>query len=98
MEANFFRKEVIRLKCRVEEGGWFTRFPRGSHGVGLWKAISKESSLLINNCSLLLSDGRRIKFWDDIFCGEGTLKDMPPNLYNLAENKWVSGLHSRGLG
>ena len=35
-------KEVIRLKCWVEEGGWFTKFPRGSFEVGLWKDISKE--------------------------------------------------------
>ena len=28
-------KVVIRLKYQVEEGGWFTKIPRGSFRVGL---------------------------------------------------------------
>ena len=28
-------KKVIRLKYQVEQGGWFTKIPRGSGGVGL---------------------------------------------------------------
>ena len=43
MEDNSTWKDVIRLKYYIDEGDWFTRAPRGSFGVGLWKDINKES-------------------------------------------------------
>jgi hypothetical protein len=30
---------VIREKYGSMEGGWMSKIPRGSHGVGLWKFI-----------------------------------------------------------
>ena len=47
-------KKLIRQKYHTKEGGWFTRDPKGSYGVGLWKDIStrcEEGPL----CELFLS-------------------------------------------
>ena len=55
-------KDVIRLKYQVEEGGWFTKNPRGSGGVGLWKDKSKENRQLKLNNFFILGDGSRICF------------------------------------
>ena len=41
VEERYIWKDIIKLKYQVEEGGWFTKIPRGSHGVGLWKSISR---------------------------------------------------------
>ena len=35
MEERSIWKDIIKLKYHVEEGGWFNKIPRGSHGVGL---------------------------------------------------------------
>ena len=34
--------------------------------MGLWKEISKEGSLLLNNVSSFVGDGKRVRFWNDI--------------------------------
>ena len=39
-------KNVISLKYGTEEGGWFTRPPRGTAGAGLWKGLSSETRIL----------------------------------------------------
>ena len=39
-------KHVISRKFGEEEGGWYTREVREGFGVGLWKEIRKEDSLL----------------------------------------------------
>ena len=46
MEENSSWRFLISLKYGVEEGGWFSRSPRGSYWVGLRKEISKEATQL----------------------------------------------------
>ena len=35
MEERSIWKDITKLKYQVEEGGWFTKILKGSHGVGL---------------------------------------------------------------
>ena len=35
-------KKLIELKYGLEVGEWFSKEPKGSFGVGLWKDIRKE--------------------------------------------------------
>lgn len=39
-------KALIKLKYNTKEGDWFTREPRGSYGVSVWKDIKREASEL----------------------------------------------------
>lgn len=43
MDENSLWKEVIRLKYRVEGGGWFTKMPKGSMEFDYGKPNSKGS-------------------------------------------------------
>lgn len=43
MEENSFWKEVFRLKYNAEQGGWFTKVPKGSHGVGYGKLLARKA-------------------------------------------------------
>ena len=43
-------KKVITLKYHIEEGGWFTKEPRGSFKVGLWNDISDAAKKLRQEC------------------------------------------------
>ena len=51
VEDNLAWKEVIKLKYQVEEGGWFTRNPRASFSVSLWKDINGEARKLKQDLS-----------------------------------------------
>ena len=39
-------KNIISLKYGVDKRGWFTKNGRGAFGVGLWKEINKEATVL----------------------------------------------------
>ena len=78
---------IIRLKYDTKVGGWFTKNPRGSGGVGLWRDISKEPNQLKHDCCFSLGDVRRIKFWEDVWCGENSLRVTFPSLYLLVDSK-----------
>ena len=49
-EDNSPWKNVISLKYGTEEGGWFSRTPRGNAGLGLWKGINAEATKLKQDC------------------------------------------------
>ena len=89
VEKNSLWKTVIKLKYGTEAGGWFANAPRGSYGIGLWKEISKESEQLKNDRFFELGDGCRIKFLEDVWCGETLLRVSFPSLYALADSKGV---------
>ena len=70
-----------------EEGGWFSRTPRGNAGLGLWKGINAEATKLKQDCVFYLGEGKRIRLWEDVWCGEATLCASFPTLYNIARTK-----------
>jgi hypothetical protein len=63
-------KAVVDAKYGSTRAGWCSLDPPGSHGVGLWKNIRKGWSLLCSHTGLILGNGFRIRFWDDVWCGE----------------------------
>jgi hypothetical protein len=67
--------------------GWCSLHPHGSHGVGLWKNIRKGWSLFSSHSRFILGNGSRIRFWDDVWCGEMPLKEVFPGLYDIACDK-----------
>ena len=87
MEESSTWKVYISTKYGTEAGGWYTLSPRGSYSLGLWKAISKETSQLKQNCEMVLENGKRIKFWEDNWCGCLPLSEAFPALYNIASSK-----------
>ena len=68
-------------------GGWDMRDIRGGFGVGLWKEIRKEWPLFLQNSAFSLGDGRRIRFWKDVLCGEGALCSLFTSMFSLAVQK-----------
>ena len=75
-----------RVLILSKDWGWFTSFPRGSFGVGLWKTIAKGSNQLKKDCVFKLGDGRKIRFWEDTWCGRRPL---------CGEVRWCSCLGSK---
>jgi len=61
--------------------------PARSYGVGLWKNIRKGWSLFCRHTSLILGNGSRIRFLNDVWCGELPLKEAFRVLYGIACDK-----------
>ena len=64
---------------------------RERYGVGFWKEIRKEWPLMRGNFIFSMGDGRRVRFWEDRWCGDDTLSRSFPLLFELAASKeeWV---------
>ncbi|RVW87760.1 Transposon TX1 uncharacterized 149 kDa protein [Vitis vinifera] len=90
-ERDSFWKLVISSKYGEEEGGWISCEVREGYGVGLWKEIRKEGVLLFKNVSFTVGDGRKVKFWKDIWCGNTPLCEAFPSLFAFAvsQDAWV---------
>ena len=86
-EDNSAWKNVISLKYGTEEGGWFPRTPKGNAGVGLWKGINAEAAKLKQDLVFELGEGKRIGFWEDVWCGEVSLCASFLTLCNIARTK-----------
>ncbi|RVW97626.1 putative ribonuclease H protein [Vitis vinifera] len=93
-ERESFWKLVISSKYGEEEGGWISCEVREGYGVGLWKEIRKEGVLLFKNASFTVGDGRRVKFWKDIWCGNTHLCEAFPSLFAFVEPEAVASLLS----
>ncbi|RVX22011.1 hypothetical protein CK203_001104 [Vitis vinifera] len=64
---------------------------RGAYGVGVWKTIRKDWESIHSKSHFIVKNGRKVKFWKDLWCEDQTLKDVFPNLFRLVVNKdeWV---------
>ena len=87
LEENSVWRNIISLKYGMEDGGWFSNTPRGSYEVGLWKDIGKEVIQIRQNCSFEVGNGRKVRFWEDVWCGEAPLCSSFPSLYEVASSK-----------
>ena len=55
--------------------------------MGVWKDIRREAQQLKQDCNFILGNGRRIRFWEDRWCGSETLHELFTTLYALADSK-----------
>ena len=84
MEDNPRWKSLIKVKYGLEARDWFSKEPKGSFGVGVWKDIRREAQLLKQDCNFILGDGERIRFWKDRWRRSDMLHELFPTLYALA--------------
>lgn len=82
----------MEWKVGSEEGSWKSKETRGPYGMGLWKSISRECVNFGKGIRFKVGEGRTIKFWIDVWCGERPLCEEFPALFGIAVNKraWVA--------
>ena len=84
VERDALWRKVVIVKYGSMEGRWTSKVPTGAYGVGLWKYIHNGWDNFSRLLKFEVGDGSRIRFWDDVWCMDGTLKDAFPDLYCLA--------------
>ncbi|RVX18133.1 hypothetical protein CK203_004237 [Vitis vinifera] len=82
---------IIFSKYDLQKGGWCSKGVRNRYGVGVWKAIRKGWEKFHSHSRFIIGDGTRVKFWKDLWCGNQSLEEAFPILFNLSVNKegWV---------
>ena len=82
---------MIRGKYGENRGGWCSREVREAHGMGLWKGIRMDRELVSDRMVFIVSNGRRVRFWRDGWCGDSPLCMSFPSLFDLTVEKevWV---------
>ena len=74
-------------KFGEESGGWCLRDFRGAYGICIWKEIRKEWDTIYYEVVFSFGNGRRLRFWNDVWRGEGALCHSFPSLFALTTNK-----------
>jgi hypothetical protein len=89
-EEGAWWRSVLVAKYGSDWGGWRSGVISGSHGVGLWKFICMGWQNFRRFFKYDPGEGSKIHFWEDVWCGDRTLKEEFPGLYNIASFKDAS--------
>jgi hypothetical protein len=89
-EEGAWWRSVLVAKYGSVWGGWHIEAISGSHRVGLWKYICMGWQTFKSHIRFDLGEGSRIRFWDDVWCGNRPLKVAYPGLFNVASFKEAS--------
>ncbi|RVW45359.1 putative mitochondrial protein [Vitis vinifera] len=93
-------KQVLVAKYGQEDYGWRTKKVVGACGVGVWKEILKEAGWCWDNLVFKVGKGNKIRFWNDMWCGDSALSQRFPHLYILAahRNALVEDMRDQNAG
>ena len=76
-------EEDYQKKVWRDAGGWCSGESRINLGICLWKEIRIEWEVILKNSKFVISDGSRVRFWKDLWCGDVALCMAYPTLFSL---------------
>ncbi|KAG5593376.1 hypothetical protein H5410_043890 [Solanum commersonii] len=79
-------KDVI-ISSYAMEDSWTRKEVRSPYGVGLWRTIRNLWPKIWRNSKIDIGNGRKTFFWNDVWVGQHSLKQLHPEIYNLNQQK-----------
>ncbi|WMV22580.1 hypothetical protein MTR67_015965 [Solanum verrucosum] len=79
-------KDVIISRYAMEDS-WTTKEVRSPYGVGLWRTIRNLWPKIWRHSKIDIGNGRKTFFWNDVWVGQNSLKQLHPEIYNLNQQK-----------
>ena len=89
-ERDVLWRRVIEAKYGDGWGGWCTKPVSGTYGVIVWKSIRSGWLAFFNFLWYDVGDGTDVKFWEDVWCGVCSLKEVFPKLYGISRAREAS--------
>jgi hypothetical protein len=87
---------VIRSKYGYQENGWDSNLVVRGLSRSPWKDISAGLSEFSKCSQFIVGDGKRVKFWEDIWVGDRSFSDAFPTIYRLSRLH-NSSIHSLAI-
>ena len=87
MERDSLWRKVIEEKYGDGGDGWCTKLVSGTYGVSAWKSIRSGWLDFSKFLQFDVADGTEVKFWEDEWCWECSLKVAFPELYSITRTK-----------
>lgn len=78
---------LVEINHHLE--GWCYNVVSRSHKVRLWKHIKRSWDIYVSKRHFTVGNGKNVKFWHDILCGDKALKETYPQVFSLARLKEV---------
>uniref|UniRef100_A0A2N9H909 Reverse transcriptase zinc-binding domain-containing protein n=1 Tax=Fagus sylvatica TaxID=28930 RepID=A0A2N9H909_FAGSY len=98
-ESKFWRR-VLAAKYGVIGRGWCTKPVSGSHGCSLWKGIMANWDIFQSYIVFEVGKGDKVRFWHDKWCGDYSLKDEFPILFERSRDRetFIDSLYTQSSG
>ena len=71
---------IICRKFGKDRDGWCSREDKGAFGTSVLKEIRKERYTTISHTIFSKWNGRRLRFWKDVWCGDKALCFSSPSV------------------
>ena len=84
MEERSLWYRVIRSKFGIHTNQWDSNVVHRGTLRSPWKAISSLYGEFLRVVSFKIGDGKKVRFWEDIWVGENSLKSLFPSLFRLS--------------
>ncbi|KAF6135944.1 hypothetical protein GIB67_006836 [Kingdonia uniflora] len=84
-------KIVIISRFGVKEFGWSSREVVESFGCGVWRGVMKISEIFGKKGRIKVGVGSRVRFWEDRWLLDSSVKELYPLLFCLSDNHECSG-------
>ncbi|WMV44031.1 hypothetical protein MTR67_037416 [Solanum verrucosum] len=85
VEQGLWKDDIISRYAM--EDSWTTKEVRSPNGVGLWRTIRNLWPKIWRNSKIDIGNGRKTFFWNDVWVGQHSLKQLHPEIYNLNQQK-----------
>ena len=90
-EKGILWREAVVVKYGTSNLGWFPSSQRGNYGCSLWRYIFKGWESFCPYFSFEVGNSSTISFWHNHWCRDRPLKNLFPDLFNLAVDRNATG-------